>query len=107
MSQPLILKINLRNVRQDWCFKNERACYADIIAYENDQLDQYGNSHVLKQSPPKELRDKGEKAIIVGNAKWMPQRGGQQRQAPPQRQQPPAKQDEWTDDSDTDSQIPF
>jgi len=95
MPNNLFLKINLRKIRQDWCFKNDNGTHADLCLFENDQLDNYGNSHVIKQNPPKELRGK-EKAIIVGNGKPM-QSQGQQR--PPQRQQQrPAPQQQPEDD---------
>ena len=74
------------------------------MVYENDRESQFGDTHVVKQNPPKEARDKGEKPVIIGNGRWMPQRGGQQQARPaPARQQPTQAQD---DGLEQDS-IPF
>lgn len=83
MPAPIILKIDLRKIPDEWVFKGAKGDYADCVAYENDEIDAYGNSHVIRLSPPREMREQGTKAIIIGNGKWMPQKGG----APPPRQQ--------------------
>jgi hypothetical protein len=87
MPAPIILKIDLRKIPDEWVFKGAKGDYADCVAYENDEIDQYGNSHVIKLSPPRELRDQGVKPIIIGNGKWMPQKGGT-RPAPRQQTRP-------------------
>lgn len=88
MPAPIILKIDLRKIPDEWVFKGAKGDYADCVAYENDEIDQYGNSHVIRLSPPRELRNQGTKAIIIGNGKWMPQKGDA-RPTPPRQQTRP------------------
>ena len=87
---PLQIKIDVKKLNKDWFFRAESgAVYADLNVYENDELDKFGNSHVVKQNPDKASREAGAKAHIVGNGKvW----GDQQRQAPPARKAAPARQ---------------
>jgi len=86
MPIPIILKIDLAKIPEEWVFKGQKGDYADCVIYENDEIDPYGNSHVVRLSPPRELREQGTKAIIIGNGKWMPQKGGSPTAPPPQRQ---------------------
>lgn len=90
MGQPIILKIDVTKLKKEWFFTaNSGAKYADLVLYENDAEDKFGNSHAIKQNPPKEARDSGEKGHYVGNGKWMGQRsGGQQRQQSSGQQRP-------------------
>jgi len=108
MSTPIILKLDAQKMNRNWFFQGQKGNYIDLVCYENDQIDQYGNSHVVKQNPPRELRDQGEKPIIVGNGKWMPGKGGQQQQrpAPPARREPmppvnPKGSSNFMDEDDT------
>lgn len=95
MPNNLFLKINLRKIRQDWCFKNDNGTHADLCLFENDEPDKFGYTHVIKQSAPKEIRGQ-EKAIIVGNGKPMQSQG----------QQKPQQDDGWGKDP-TDEEIPY
>jgi hypothetical protein len=84
----IILKLDVQKIVKDWLFKGQKGTYLDLVIYENDAEDPYGNSHVVKQSPSKELRDQGTKPVIIGNGKWMHSTGQQApaaRQAPAQR----------------------
>lgn len=92
MSQPqhIILKLDVSKIVKEWLFKGQKGTYLDLVVYENDATDQYGNSHVVKQSPSKDLRDQGTKPIIIGNGKWM-NAGGRQ-PAQPSRGQPATRQ---------------
>lgn len=85
MSQHIILKLDVSKIVKEWLFKGQKGTYLDLVVYENDATDQYGNSHVVKQSPSKDLRDQGTKPIIIGNGKWM-NAGGRQGQQPRQNQ---------------------
>lgn len=85
MSQHIILKLDVTKIIKEWLFKGQKGTYLDLVVYENDATDQFGNSHVVKQSPSKELRDQGTKPVIIGNGKWMNAGGrGQQAQRPGQ-----------------------
>lgn len=83
MSQHIILKLDVSKIVKEWLFKGQKGTYLDLVVYENDATDQFGNSHVVKQSPSKDLRDQGTKPVIIGNGKWM---NGGQRQQPAQGQ---------------------
>lgn len=92
MSNHIILKLDVTKIVKEWLFKGQKGTYLDVVVYENDATDQFGNSHVVKQSPSKDLRDQGTKPIIIGNGKWM---NSGQRQAPAKPapgQRPPAQQ---------------
>lgn len=79
MPTPIIIKLDVTKLKREWFFKGAKGTYVDLVLYENDRESPYGDTHVLKQSPNKESRDAGEKAVIAGNGKWMPQRGGNAR----------------------------
>lgn len=67
---PLQIKIDCKKLKKEWFFNaNSGAAYVDLNVYENDQEDQYGNTHVVKQNPDKASREAGAKAHIVGNGK--------------------------------------
>ncbi len=87
MPAPLIIKIDVTKLKKEWLFRGQKGTYADLVLYYNDQPDEYGNDCAIKQNPPREARDNGEKGVYVGNAKLMPQRGGA---APAQQQTRPA-----------------
>jgi len=48
-------------------FKGAKGTYVDITLWENDQPDEYGNTHSAKQDMGKDRR--GEKTPYVGNMK--------------------------------------
>lgn len=105
---PLSLNVDVTKLNKEWFFQGKNgAKYAEIVVYENERPDQFGNSHVVKQNPNKEARQQGAKGPIIGNGKVF----GQQ-QRPQQRQQrqapPPQQNDGWGDDSsDNSDSIPF
>jgi hypothetical protein len=103
MPTPIIAKIDVKKINKEWLFAGTKGTYLDAVIYENDNVDQYGNSHVIKQSPPQEARAQGAKPVIIGNCKWMPQKAGQQRPAPNKQR---ASSEEKTDSSESDD-IPF
>ena len=78
MATPIILKLDVTKLKKEWFFKGAKGIYCDLVIYENDRESPYGDTHVAKQSPSREARDAGEKAHIVANGKWMPQKGGGQ-----------------------------
>jgi hypothetical protein len=106
MPQTIILKIDVSKINKDWLFKGQRGTYLDLALYENDQPDEYGNTHAIKQNPPKVQREAGEKGHYVGNGKALePRQKPQQR---PQERQRPAPQTgpSYSDDMPEDD-IPF
>lgn len=104
MPTPIIAKIDVKKINKEWLYTGAKGTYLDAVVYENDAVDQYGNSHVIKQNPPKEARDQGAKPVIIGNCRWMPQKNGSGNSKPAPR---PAKQNSFVDDSNESNQIPF
>lgn len=103
MPTPIIIKLDVTKLKREWFFKGAKGTYVDLVLYENDRESPYGDTHVLKQSPSKEARDSGEKAVIAGNGKWMPQKSGSARPASTSGATPakqhPLMQDEGIEDS--------
>jgi len=63
----LRLKLDVTKLDKTAFFKGKSGTYCDLVLWENDQPDQYGNTHSVKQDMGKERR--GEKTPYVGNAK--------------------------------------
>jgi hypothetical protein len=53
--------------------------YLNTTIFENDQLDNYGNSHAVAIQQTKEQRESGQKRVYLGNGK--PVGGGQSNQS--------------------------
>lgn len=54
--------------------RDDRSVYLDLSVWQNQNIDSYGNSHSIKQSLPKEVRDQlGPEGMkyrpYIGNAK--------------------------------------
>jgi hypothetical protein len=63
----LRLKLDVTKLDKTAFFKGKSGTYVDLVLWENDEPDQYGNTHSVKQDMGKERR--GEKTPYVGNAK--------------------------------------
>ena len=61
------IKINVEKIDKQYLFKGEKGTYLDLVLFESPNQ-QYGDTHMVVQSIPKEERDKGIKGAIVGNA---------------------------------------
>lgn len=107
MAAPIIAKIDVKKINKDWLFAGNKGTYLDAVIYENDSVDQFGNSHVIKQNPPREMRDQGAKPIIIGNCKWMPQKGGNQQRQPSRNGAVPAKDHPLMQGDSENDQIPW
>lgn len=82
----LILKINVSKLDKEAFFKGKSGTYCDLIVFENDAPDTYGNTHVVYQGLSKEAREAGKKGAIVGNGTEK----GKKAATPAQRQAPKA-----------------
>lgn len=107
MATPIIAKIDVKKINKDWLFAGNKGTYLDAVIYENDSVDQFGNSHVIKQNPPREMRDQGAKPIIIGNCKWMPQKGGNQQRQPSGNGAVPAREHPLMQDDSKNDEIPW
>jgi hypothetical protein len=91
----LRLKLDVTKLDKTAFFKGKSGTYVDLVLWENDEPDQYGNTHSVKQDMGKERR--GEKTPYVGNAKPF---GNAVKVMAPENK-PPAVED------DDDGLIPF
>jgi len=66
--KPIKVWINVDKINKEGIVK-KKANYLPIVIWENDEPDQYGNTHAIQQDLPKELRDKGQKGEYLGNGK--------------------------------------
>jgi hypothetical protein len=108
MPTPIIAKIDVKKINKDWLFAGTKGTYLDAVIYENDNVDTYGNSHVIKQNPPQEARSQGAKPVIIGNCKWMPQKGGTNSRPAATSSATPAKQHPLMQDGNPeDDTIPW
>jgi hypothetical protein len=68
-------KIDVTKIKKDWLFESQkvnkegkRPIYLDATEMDNrDGTDQYGNDGFILQNPPQELREQGQRGIIIGN----------------------------------------
>lgn len=66
----IVLKLNVAKLDKKRFFAGKNgAIYCDLVLFENDEPDQFGNDFSVKQSQTKEERASGEKLPYVGNAK--------------------------------------
>lgn len=99
----IILKIDVTKLNKEHFFKGAKGTYCDLVVMENDEPDQYGNTHVVKQGVSKEARDAGTKGAIVGNGKTY----DRQTKKTPAKSAPRPQRDPALDPADDGSQIPF
>ena len=95
----LKLKLDVSKLDKSAFFKGTKGTYCDLVLWENDEPDQYGNTHSVKQYMGKDRR--GEKTPYVGNAQPLGQRSPNQNNAAP----PPLAA--MNDSLDADDDIPF
>jgi hypothetical protein len=123
MPDTIFLKLDITKIPRDWLFKGAKGTYADIAVYENEQPDEYGNTHAVKMNPPKAVRERDPniKGVYIGNGKRKEQSGGgygsgrggqsQARPASGQRQQGGPQQTQQREEPDcgsmSDDDIPF
>lgn len=97
------LKLDVTKLDKSAFFKGAKGTYVDITLWENDEPDEYGNTHSAKQDMGKERR--GEKTPYVGNAKPFGSGAGRdvpaaeatRKSQPAARPAPPADDEEETD----------
>jgi hypothetical protein len=78
------LKIDVTKIDKSRLFVGAKGTYLDLVVYENDRPDEYGNEYSVKQDCTKEDRDAGVKMPYIGNGKNIGQKR-QQTQAQPAR----------------------
>jgi hypothetical protein len=71
----ITLKINVSKILKEHLFEGKQGKYLDLVVFENDEPDEYGNDFKFVQGLSKEARQRGEKGPILGNGKRF-NRGG-------------------------------
>ena len=104
----LRVKIDVSKLDKTAFFKGAKGTFCDLVLWENDQPDEYGNTHSVKQDMGKERR--GEKTPYVGNAKPFGDAKAAPASRPPQGRQtsqggasPPPNDPSWIDDDSSDA----
>ena len=78
------LKINLTKVDESAVFVGKNgARYLDVLVWENDKPDQFGNALRVVQALSKERRDKGDKGPILGDGNFLGKRHARRPENPP------------------------
>jgi hypothetical protein len=75
------IKLDVTKIDKSRLYKGAKGTYLDLVIYENDQPDNYGNDYSVKQDCTKEDRDNGVKMPYIGNGKRIGQKAAPQ-QAP-------------------------
>ncbi len=103
------LKIDVTKLDKSAFFKGAKGTYVDITLWENDQPDEYGNTHSAKQDMGKERR--GEKTPYVGNMKPFGDggnpRGGRDVPASEARTRSTAPRQQTPPDDEEETDVPF
>ena len=99
------LKIDVTKIDKSRLYKGAKGTYLDLVVYENEQPDNYGNDYSVKQDCTKEDRDAGVKMPYIGNGKRIGQKAAPQ-QAPQQTRNIPRAQPAAQVEDDGDS-IPW
>ena len=85
MARPIKIKINVTRILKEYIFEGKNGKYLNLVAWPNKNgTGQYGDTHFVSQDIPKEARDEGVQAPILGNL-TLPEE-----EAPARQQQRPA-----------------
>lgn len=110
MARPIKIKINVTKILKDYIFEGKNGKYLNLVAWPNKNgTGQFGDTHFVSQDIPKEARDSGVQAPILGNLTLPEEEAAprqQTRPAPrpnaPRRQPPGTIQYDQPDASDDD-----
>jgi hypothetical protein len=110
MARPIKIKINVTRILKEYIFEGKNGKYLNLVAWPNrNGPGQFGDTHFVSQDLPKDARDKGVQAPILGNLTMpnddAPQPQRQQTTRQPQRGSEP-EPTSWKDQSN-DDEIPF
>lgn len=68
------LKIDVTKIDKARLFKGAKGTYLNLVVYENDTPDQFGNDFSVKQECTKEEREAGVKMPYIGNGEHIGQK---------------------------------
>jgi len=68
MARPIKIKINVTKILKQYIFEGKNGKYLNLVAWPNKNgTGQFGDTHFVVQDLPKEARDEGIQAPILGN----------------------------------------
>jgi hypothetical protein len=68
MARPIKIKINVTKILKQYIFEGKNGKYLSLVAWPNKNgTGQFGDTHFVSQDLPKEARDEGIQAPILGN----------------------------------------
>jgi hypothetical protein len=97
------LKIDVTKIDKTRLYKGAKGTYLDLVVYENESPDTYGNDYSVKQDCTKEDRDAGVKMPYIGNGK----RIGAKAPPPQQTTRNIPRAQPQAQDIEDNSEIPF
>ena len=104
MKIGISLKLDVTKIDKARLFKGEKGTYLDLTTFVDlDNVDQYGNSGFITQSPTKEERQQKLKMPILGNVTVF----FSDKAAAPEPSQPDSSQFDGFDDDIPFNQIPL
>lgn len=76
----LVIKIDVTKIPRDKIFQGKKGKYVDFVIFENEQPDNYGNTHTVSIAKTKEERAANAKTIYCGSGKIIETRSQPARQ---------------------------
>jgi len=73
------IKLDVTKIDKSRLYKGAKGTYLDLVVYENESPDKYGNDYSVKQNCTKEERDAGVKMPYIGDGKRIGQKAAPQR----------------------------
>ena len=68
MARPIKIKINVTRILKEYIFEGKNGKYLNLVAWPNKNgTGQFGDTHFVSQDLPKEAREQGVQAPILGN----------------------------------------
>jgi len=96
------IKLDVSKIDKSRLYKGAKGTYLDLVVYENESPNTYGNDYSVKQDCTKEDRDNGVKMPYIGNGKRIGQKA-----PPPQQARNIPRAQPAAQDVEDDSEIPF
>lgn len=92
-------KLDLMKIPKDKIYIGQKGKYLDIIIFQYDEQDKYGNDFSIQISRSQEERESGGKAIYIGNGKIQEHK--------PFSPVPPKINDSFDGELEFDDDLPF
>lgn len=68
MARPIKIKINVTKILKEHIFQGKNGKYLNLVAWPNKNgTGQFGDTHFVSQDIPREAREQGVQAPILGN----------------------------------------